>query len=430
MEYAGIILFGLFFFLLFLRTPIAVALGLASIAVIWLANLGVGIVPYNFYAGIAKFPLLAIPFFILAGGVMQKAGMAERLVRLIGLLMGRIRGGLAYATVITALLWGALSGSGPATVAALGLIIIPTMSELGYGKPFATALISACAELAIIIPPSIAFIIYAALTNVSVGAQFMAGIIPGIVVGLFYIATCFIVARQRGYGGEQKATLRELGQAFAEAFWGLLTPVIILGGIYGGIFTPTEAAAVACVYGFFVGFVVYRTLDLRKTYELLVETAISSAVVMIVVTWAGLFSWTAASIGIVDQITLFILSLSANKILFLAIINVFLLILGCMLDAISIYYLTLPIFIPVMQHLGWDPIWFGVIMTVNLAIGQITPPVAVNLYVGARISRLNIEEIWSEAWRFALAAIGALLLITYIPELSLWLPRLLGMLGR
>jgi len=425
---AGIFLLLLFFALLATRTPIHVALGLAAIAIIVMYNLGVKSVSYTFYANIAKFPLLAIPFYILAGVVMQKAGMAERLIKLISALFGWMSGGMGIATVAVALLWGAVSGSGPATVAALGLILIPGMVASGYPKPYATALVSACSELAIVIPPSIALIIYGVITSESVPVLFMGGFMPGLLVGLFFIALTYLIGKRHGYTGVPWQGWRALGATFTEAFWGLMTPVIILGGIYSGIFTPTEAAAVAVFYGLFVGFFVYRTMNLKSLYELLVESTISTAVVMIVVTFAGLFSWAATTIGIVEIVAKWILGFSAQPWFLLILINALLLILGTMLDAISIFYITLPIFMPLIQHMGWSNVWFGLMMTVNLAIGQITPPVAVNLYVGARIARLSIESIWAEAWKFALVAIIALLIIAYVPDIVLFLPRLTGLI--
>lgn len=425
---AGILLLIVFFALLATRTPIHVALGLASIVTIVVFNLGIKTVSYNFYANIAKFPLLAIPFYILAGVIMQKAQMAGRLVKLISALLGWMTGGMGIATVVVALLWGAISGSGPATVAALGLILIPGMVANGYSKPYATALVSACSELAIVIPPSIALIIYGTITSESVPALFMGGFLPGTLIGLFFIGLTYVTAKLRNYQGVPWQGWRNLWLTFKDAFWGLMTPVIILGGIYTGIFTPTEAAAVAVFYGLFVGFFIYRTLNLKSLYELLVEATISTAVVMIVVTFAGLFSWAATTTGIVEIVAKWIISFSSQPWLLLILINFFLLILGMLLDAVSIFYITLPIFMPLIQYMGWSPIWFGLMMTINLAIGQITPPVAVNLYVGARLSQLSIESIWAEAWKFALLAIIALLIIAYIPEIVLILPRLTGLI--
>ena len=422
----GALLLLLFFALVFLRVPIAVSLGLAGMVIISITGLGTQMFAPVFFANISKFSLLAIPFFILAGVLMGRVGISDKIIRLISLLVGPIRGGLAIVTVITALFWGAVSGSGPATVAALGTILIPGMVEAGYDKGFAAALMSASSGLAIIIPPSIAFVVYGVITGASIGQLFIAGIIPGILVGLFLIVVAFFISVARGYGGDRFGKLAEVWQAFKEAFWGLIAPVIILGGIYGGIFTPTEAAAVAVFYGLFVGLFIYRTVTFQTLYDLLVESSVSSAVVMLVVAFAGIFAWAMTALGVVEKISQFAIALTSNQYVLLLIINIILFIAGMLLDAISIYYLLLPLLMPVMAHFGWDPIWFGVMMTVNLAIGQITPPVAVNLYVGANIARISMDDISRAVVPFVIAAFLALLVIAYVPGISLWLPHLMA----
>lgn len=394
----------------------AAALGAPAVLVIAFQGLGLQVVSYNFQAGIAKFPLLAIPFFILAGAVMDRAGIAERIVRLLLAFFGRWRFGGALVAVLAGMFWGAVSGSGPATVAALGGILIPMMVRQGYAPGFAAGLVAASAELSIVIPPSIALIVYATLASTSVAQQFWAGILPGILLGgLLGLAAVWVV-RARGWGLEEEVRTSRWS-LFWEAFPGLLTPLVILGGIYGGVFTPTEAAAVGVFWGLFVGFFVYRTLRLRDLGSLLVEAGVSSAVVMAIVAWAGIFAWTADTLGLVGTLSRTLLEWAENPLLLLGLLNVFWLILGMLLDAVSIYYLTLPILLPVMAHLGWDPVWMGIVMTVNMAIGQITPPVAVNLFVSARVSGLPIEKIWREIWPFVAASIVGLALLTYGPFL-------------
>ncbi|SDF45442.1 TRAP transporter large permease [Sporolituus thermophilus] len=420
----GALLLGLFLILICLRVPIAVALGLTGMIVIYLTDLGAQMFAPVFFANISKFSLLAIPFFILAGVIMGRAGISDRIIRLVSLIAGPFRGGLAIVTVITAIFWGAVSGSGPATVAALGTILIPGMIRAGYDKGFAAALMPAASGIAIIIPPSIAFIVYGVITGASISKLFAAGVIPGILVGVALIVPTYIISVMRHYGGERWGTLREVWAAFKDAIWGLLAPVIILGGIYGGIFTPTEAAAVGVFYGLLVGAFIYKTLKFQDLVDLLVETGIASAVVMLVVAFAGIFGWAMTTLGVVEKVSALALALTSNEMVLLLIINILLLIAGMLLDAISIMYLILPLLMPVMAYYHWDPVWFGVVMTVNLAIGQITPPVAVNLYVGANIARISMDTISRAVWPFVAAAIVALLVITYIPELSLWLPRL------
>ncbi len=425
----GPILLGSFGALLVLRVPVAVALGTSAVLVIYLGQLGVGVISYNFQAAIAKFPLLAIPFFILAGVVMDRAGIAERIVGFALASVGRLPAGAAVASVAVAMFWGAVSGSGPATVAALAPILVPMMVRRGYGKPFAAALISASAELSIIIPPSIAFILYATIVSGSVAEQFLAGVLPGFLMGLLLMAAALWIVRRRGWDREPSddgdAGTSNLWRRLREASWGLLTPVLILGGVYGGIFTPTEAAVVAVAWGLFVGFFVYRTLRLSDLAPMFHEAAVSSAVVMGIVAWAGLFAWAADTIGLVGRISQAALAAAGRPHLFLLLLNVAFLFLGTLMDAVSIYYVTLPVLIPVIAHLGWDPVWFGVMMTVNLAIGQVTPPVAVNLFVASRVNRISIEALWAEAWRLVVASIIGLILVTYLPGLSLSLPRLL-----
>lgn len=414
----------LFIVPLVFRVPIAISLGFAALVVVWKWDMGVEMLSYNFFAGIAKFPLLAIPFFILAGYIMERAGIAARIVTLMEALTSSMTGGLAVATVAVATFWGAVSGSGPATVAALGLILIPGMVKAGYAKDFAAATVSVTSGLAIVIPPSIAFIVYGGIANVSVPALFAAGFAPGIVVAAFIMLAVYLISRKKGYRGQK--TNIPLGKAFRDSFWGILTPVVILGGIYGGVFTPTEAAAVAVFYGLFVGIFIYRTINSSKIlFEIFSSSIMATAIVMIVVTCAGLYSWVASTVGLVEKGSSFLLSLSDSSWVVLLMINVILLLAGMLLDAISIYYVFLPFMLPIMAHFNWDPVWFGVMMTVNLALGQVTPPVAVNLYVGANISGLTMEQISRSALPLIFAALLALIVIILFPGLSTFLPKML-----
>ena len=416
----------LFVIPLLIRGPIALSLGVAALVVVWKWDMGFEMLSYNFYAGIAKFPLLAIPFFILAGYIMERAGIAARIVALMETLVGSMTGGLAVATVAVATFWGAVSGSGPATVAALGLILIPGMAKAGYDKPFAAATVSVTSGLAIVIPPSIAFIVYGGVADVSVPALFAAGFIPGVIVALFIMGAVLIISHRRGYRGMKTGV--PLGRAFRDAFWGVMTPVVILGGIYGGVFTPTEAAAVAVFYGLFVGVFIYRTINsVGMLFDILSSTMKATAVVMVVVTCAGLYSWVASTVGLVEKGSAILLSVSDNQWIVLLMINIILLLAGMLLDAISIYYVFLPFMMPIMAHFGWDPIWFGIMMTVNLAVGQVTPPVAVNLYVGANISGLTMEEISKSALPLIFASLLALVVIILFPQLSTFLPNFLGL---
>lgn len=418
----------LFLLPLLFRVPIAVALGMSTIYVVWHWDMGYQMLSYSFFAGIAKFPLLAIPFFIFAGVIMEKVGIAERIIRLVKQLVGDMTGGLAVATVIVAAFWGAVSGSGPATVAALGLILIPGMAEAGYDKAFAAAVVSVASGLAIIIPPSISFIVYGDIMQQSVGTLFAAGVLPGILVAGLLCVAVYLISRKRGYRGEARGSGKEVFAAFKDALWGIFTPVIILGGIYAGIFTPTEAAAVAIFYGLFVGIFIYKSMTMRILYDILKETLVANAVVMFVVACAGLYAWLGTTVGLIDKVAGGLTSISPSPVVILLMINIILLFAGMLLDANSIFYVFLPILAPVIAHFGWDPIWFGIMATTNMAIGQVTPPVAVNLFVGARISGLSMEQIARPAIPLIIAAVIALVLITAFPNIALFLPRLMGMM--
>ena len=419
-------LLALFLIPLLFRVPIALALGFSALVVVWKWDMGVNMLSYNFFAGIAKFPLLAIPFFILAGYIMERAGIAARIVALMEALVGSMTGGLAVATVAVATFWGAVSGSGPATVAALGLILIPGMAKAGYNKAFATATVSVTSGLAIVIPPSIAFIVYGGVADVSVPALFAAGFVPGVIVAFFIMGAVLLISRKRGYKGKPRQ--QPVGKALREAFWGIMTPVVILGGIYGGVFTPTEAAAVAIFYGLFVGVFIYRTINsFEIIIEILTETAKGTAIVMIVVTCAGLYSWVGSAVGLVEKCSGVLLGVSNTPWIVLLMINIILLFAGMLLDAISIYYVFLPFMLPIVSHFQWDPVWFGIMMTINLAVGQVTPPVAVNLYVGAKISGLTMEQISKEALPLIGAALLALAVITAFPSITTFVPKMLGL---
>ncbi|MEK7362478.1 MAG: TRAP transporter large permease [candidate division NC10 bacterium] len=422
----GLFLFGLFFLLLFLGVPIVTSIGVSALLFLWQYSLGIQVTAANVYANIAKFPLLAIPFFILAGYVMDRAGLSRGLVNLLSLLIGPIPGGLGLVAVGGCVIFGAISGTGPADTAAIGTVMIPAMVRRGYHVGFAAALVAAAATTDVLIPPSVAFVVYGVITESSVGRLFAAGVVPGLLMGLALVLPVYWISKRHGWGGERWGTWAEIRQAAWEAKWGLVAPVVILGGIYGGIFTPTEAAVVAVAYGLFVGVVVFRNLGWRDLYEVFRDSAVATSVVMVVVAFAGLFSWTGSTLGVMDRAAKTMLGLTANPYLLLLLLNAMLIVAGMLLDAISIYYVFLPILLPVMKQFAWDPIWFGVMMTVNLAIGTITPPVAVNLYVASNISGASMEEVSRWALPFVLALIAVLLLVTYVPALSLWLPDLLG----
>lgn len=425
----GILLFVAFLALLFLGTPIAVAIGLPAFLVIWLAELGTPVIAPNFFAGIAKFPLLAIPLFILAGFILERCGISQRIVHFANILVGRRRGGLAIVAIGVCVFFGGVSGSGPADSAAIGAILIPAMFAQGYSRSYSAALIAAAGSTAIIVPPSIALIIYGAITNTSVPALFAAGAVPGFLAGLSLLVPAVWIARKNNYGREQEGAEAQDGfwHAFKEASWGLLAPIIILGGLYGGIFTPTEAAVVAVFYSLFLGVIIYRSLSLHSIYRILVDASEASAVVMLIVAFAGLFSWAGSTVGILDTLAGSLIGISDNQWVVMLVLNILIFFGGMLIDAVSILYIFLPIFMPIIHHYGWDPIWFGVIMTLNLAIGQFTPPVAVNLYVTTQLANIRLEKTFKAVWPMVISMLVALLLVIAFPSLSLFVPHFFGL---
>ena len=423
----ALVLFGLFFLLLFMNVPIAFALGISSVAALFVESLPVSAVTANFYASTSKFVLLAIPFFILGGNIMERSGISGKLIDFFRALVGHRRSGMALVTVIVACFFAAISGSGPATVAALGLILIPAMTDVGYDKSYSAALVSTSGAIGIIIPPSITFVIYGSIASVSVSSLFASGIVPGILMGVFLIVATQIVYRKRELKLLPKASAAQRWKAFKSAFWGLMMPVIILGGIYGGIFTPTEAAAVAAVYGIFVGLFIYRSITMKDVWELLKDSVSQTAVVMLIVGTASLFAYVLTITGVAAKASAALISVSGgSKFVFLLILNLILLIAGCFIDANSAMYILLPILLPVASRMGVDLIHLGCIMVFNLAIGLVTPPVGVNLYVGCGIAKIKLKEMCKAVIPLIIASILALLLVTYVQPISTLLPSLLG----
>lgn len=422
----ALILFGTFFLLLAINVPIALALAISSFLGIWKLGLPLSMVATNLYAAPSKFVLLAIPFFVLSGNIMEKSDISRRLINFAEAMVGHTRNGMAMVCVIVACFFAAISGSGPATVAALGVILIPAMTKVGYKTGTSTALVSISGAIGIIIPPSIGFVVYGSVTGLSVGKLFASGILPGILMGMFLYLSIKISTRHEKLIQKPKATAAVRWATFKDAFWGILMPVIILGGIYGGIFTPTEAAAVAAVYGFIVGFFIYRTLTLKSAWEIIKKTVNQTGAMMIVIAGAALFAWVLQVSGVAAKASNGLVNIvNGNKYLFLLIINIILLITGMFIDANSAFYILVPILYPVAQSLGIDGIHLGCIMVMNMAIGLVTPPVGVNLYVGTGIAGCNVKEVIRAVWPLVGFAILALLLVTYIPAISMTIPNLM-----
>ncbi len=438
------ILFVSFFIMLIIGLPIAICLGMSSALTVLVASatdpkfsmLDLSIIATNTYTGTAKFLLLAIPFFVLSGNIMAKAGISTRLVSFIDDCVGHVRGGMAIVCVIVACFFGAISGSGPATVAALGAVLVPTMIESGFSPAFSEGLMATSSSIAIVIPPSIAFVVYASIANTNVGEMFMAGIIPGILMGVALAVVVLIEVGRKGIKpAHEKRSWKERFRSFKEAFWGLLMPVIILGGIYGGIFTPTEAAAVSVIYGLIVGMFIYKEVKLKDLFGIMVDSAKTTGGIMLIVASASLFSYCCTLFGISQAAQAVLTSVSANKVVFLIIVNIIFLIAGCFIDANSAMYIFIPIMLPVALKLGYDPIAFGIVATVNLAIGQVTPPVGVNLFVamGLKIKdvvssekegnevyhKVTLPMISKAVVPMIIASLIVLLLVTYVPGVSL-----------
>lgn len=426
---ASLALIGGFVAMLLIGAPVAVALGVAGVAgiLIGLDTAALATLGTNVYNAIAKYPLIAIPLFILTGMIFERSGVAERLVRLAVALVGPRRGGLALVAILVCLIMGGMSGSGPADAAAVATVMIPSMVKAGYPRGFSAGVIAASASTAILIPPSIALIVYAVLVpGVDLRALFAAGLMPGLLIGSAVAVPALLISIRHGFGQDENTERPALPRAFWEALPGLMAPVIILGGLRSGLFTPTEAAAVAVFYGLLVGTFIHRTLRWRHLYRVLADAAQISAVVLLIISLAGIFAWAGSTLGTFDAIAEALLALSDDAAVILTLVLVLLLLAGMVLDGISIYLITLPLLMPVVTAFGWSQVWFGVVMAMTIAIGQFTPPVAVNLMVAAKIAGIGMEETFRWAVWLILATTIALLLVALFPELALWLPRLLG----
>ncbi|MGM0833261.1 TRAP transporter large permease [Halomonas qinghailakensis] len=411
--------------------PVAFSLALAgSVGIVaglspdMLATLGT-----NTYNSIAKYPLIAIPLFILTGLIFERSGVALRLVRFAQALIGPRHGGLALVAVLVCMIMGGMSGSGPADAAAVAMVMLPSMTKAGYPKPFSATLIAASASTAILIPPSVALILYSIVVpGVDLRALFAAGLFPGILAGLALLVPAMIVAKRYGWegtpiAGSETLTVRT---TFRQALPALFAPVLILGGLRSGLFTPTEAAVVAVAYGTLVGLLLTKELSLRDLWELLGEAAIISGVVMLIIALAGIFAWAGTMLGTFRHLAEWIIGLTDNGILLLVLVMLAVLVAGMLLDAISIYLIMMPVLIPVMQHFEWNPVWFGILLAMNIAIGQFTPPVAVNLMVTTEVAKIRLEETLCWALLFVVAMGCALALVAIFPSIALWLPTVLG----
>jgi tripartite ATP-independent transporter DctM subunit len=423
------VLIGSFVILLTIGVPVAYALGLAAlIGALWI-DIPLDAVMIQIAAGVNKFSLLAIPFFVLAGAIMAEGGMARRLVAFANVLVGFIRGGLSLVNILASTFFGAISGSSVADTASIGSVLIPEMEKKGYPKPFATAVTMSGSVQAILIPPSHNAVIYslAAGGSVSIAALFMAGVLPGLLLGLTVASICLYKAHKHGYPKGEPIPMKEALKITVEALWGLMTMVIILGGILSGVFTANESASIAVVWAFFVTMFIYRDYKWRDLPKLMHRTVKTVTIVMILIGFAAAFGYMMTLMQIPMKVTAFLTEFSDNKYVILLLINVLLLFLGTLMDMSPLILILTPILLPVVTALGIDPVHFGMIMMVNLGIGLITPPVGSVLFVGSAISKLKIGVITQAMLPFFVALLVVLMMVTYVPWLSLWLPKLMGL---
>lgn len=415
------ILFGSFALLLILTVPIGIALGVSTLVTLMVT----GTIPIEFLAkemitSVDSFPLMAVPFFILAGEIMGKGGISERLFNVANSMVGNTTGGFAIATIVTCMFFAAISGSGPATVAAIGSIMIPAMVKKGYDIKFATATVAAAGSIGVIIPPSIPMVMYGVSGSVSIGDMFISGIIPGLIVGFFMMAWAWYYSKKMGYKGSgEKTTIKGILKASWDAKWALLIPVIILGGIYGGFFTPTEAAVVAVVYGLFAAMILYRELKIKDLPKVIYDSALTTATVLIIVGAANAFGRLLTIEQIPNKIAAWMTGISSNPTVIILLITVLLLIVGMFMDTLAAIIILTPILLPVVVQVGFDPVHFGILMVVNLAIGLYTPPVGVNLFVGSGISGVSMGALSKAVMPFIIGMLLSLLLITFVPQLVL-----------
>lgn len=409
--------------LVVLNVPIGICLGLSSlIALAVVQKVPLFLVAQRIFTGLDSFPLMAIPLFMIAGSFMEKGGISKRLISFASNIVGSISGGLAHVAILACMFFAAISGSAPATVVAIGSIMVPAMVEAGYSKAFAVALMACAGMIGIIIPPSIPFVTYGITMNASIGKLFVAGVGPGVLMGGSLMLVSYIIAKKCGYRGTIRPSLKGFFTSLKESAWGLAMPLIILGGIYGGIFTPTEAAAVACVYSILVGFFVYKELTIKEFVKGFYDAGVTSSMVLLIIGTATAMGWIMTTEQIPVKVANAITTLSTNPLILLALLNFILLITGCLMELNAAIIILGPIFLPILTQTGIDIIQFGMIMVVNLAVGLITPPLGIHLFVAGSLDKsVSLNQILRAVVPFFFILLLDLLLITYVPGISLWL---------
>jgi C4-dicarboxylate transporter, DctM subunit len=420
------IIFFLLIALMLTGMPISISLGLTVLTFLFtMTNVPIESVALKLFTGIEKFEIMAIPFFILAGNFLTHGGVAKRMIRFATSMIGHWHGGLGLAGVMACALFAAVSGSSPATVVAIGSVILPAMVKQGFPPRFGAGVITTSGALGILIPPSIAMVMYSVSTNTSVGSMFIAGVIPGLALATLLGLTTWWIARKNNFPRLPKASWAERGKAFKESVWGLLLVVVVMGGIYSGKFTPTEAAAMAAVYAFIVAVFIYKDLPLKKLPKVLLDSASMSAMLLYIITNAVLFSFLMTNESIPQAMADWMITQGFGPVVFLLVVNILLLIAGNVMEPSSIILIMAPILFPVAMKLGIDPIHFGILITVNMEIGMCHPPVGLNLYVASGITKMGITELTIAVWPWLLTMLGFLVVVTYWPPLSTWLPNLL-----
>lgn len=421
----ALIIFALLLVLMLTGMPISISLGLTVLTFLFtMTQVPIESVALKLFTGIEKFEIMAIPFFILAGNFLTHGGVARRMINFATSMVGHWHGGLALAGVMACALFAAVSGSSPATVVAIGSIILPAMVKQGYPKRFGAGVITTSGALGILIPPSIVMVMYSVTTNTSVGALFMAGVVPGLMLAFLLGLTTWVLAKKHNYPRMPKATWAERFAAFRKSGWGLLLIVIVMGGIYSGVFTPTEAAAMAAVYAFIIAVFVYKDLKIKQVGKVLLDSASMSAMLLYIITNAVLFSFLMTSENIPQEMAAWLTAQGLGPIAFLLVVNILLLIAGNFMEPSSIVLIMAPILFPVAVALGINPIHFGILIVVNMEVGMCHPPVGLNLYVASGITKMGISELTVAVMPWLLTMLGFLLVVTYVPAISLWLPNL------